>query len=172
MDRQRAFLMRRLHLKDPCPDTMASVRVRCPFGELLVSTDPYTGQSAALISYMPGGLTPPPYQRELNHHADGACALSAGYLIRFQQTAIKETGRRPLRFFVLRWTKSCCCPGCQRPGYAFWQPIPWQDGQRAAGPAGGAVSPQHCGISVHVPVSGDPLSSPGSTYEQPAELFV
>ena len=53
MDRQRAFLMRRLHLKDPCPDTMASVRVRCPFGELLVSTDPYTGQSAALISYMP-----------------------------------------------------------------------------------------------------------------------
>ena len=24
-----------------------------PFGALLVSTDPYTGQSAALISYMP-----------------------------------------------------------------------------------------------------------------------
>ncbi|HIS43012.1 MAG TPA: hypothetical protein IAC11_09035 [Candidatus Limiplasma pullicola] len=52
-DRQRAFLMRRLHLKDPCPDTMGSVCVRCPFGEVLISTDPYTGQSAALISYMP-----------------------------------------------------------------------------------------------------------------------
>lgn len=52
-DRQRAFLTRRLHLKDPCPDTMGCVRVRCPFGELLLSTDPYTGQSAALISYIP-----------------------------------------------------------------------------------------------------------------------
>ncbi len=54
-ERQRAFLMRRLHLKDPCPDTMGSVRVRCPFGELLISTDPYTGQASALISYMPEG---------------------------------------------------------------------------------------------------------------------
>ena len=32
---------------------MGSVRVRCPFGEVLISTDPYTGQSAALISYLP-----------------------------------------------------------------------------------------------------------------------
>lgn len=27
-----------------------------------------------------GGLTPPPYQRELNHHADGACAYHAGII--------------------------------------------------------------------------------------------
>ena len=52
VQRQRAFLMRRLHLKDPCPDTLGSVRVRCPFGELFLTTDPYTGQSAALVSYV------------------------------------------------------------------------------------------------------------------------
>lgn len=50
-DRQRALLLRSLRLKDPCPDTQGSLRVRFPFGEVFVSTDPHTGQAAALIRY-------------------------------------------------------------------------------------------------------------------------
>lgn len=49
--RQRALLLRSLRLKDPCPDTQGSLRVRFPFGEVFVSTDPHTGQAAALIRY-------------------------------------------------------------------------------------------------------------------------
>ncbi|MCI6377216.1 MAG: hypothetical protein MR842_05605 [Clostridiales bacterium] len=50
-EKQRAFLLKRLHFKDPCPDTLGCFRVACPFGEVDVSTDPYTGQAAALIRY-------------------------------------------------------------------------------------------------------------------------
>lgn len=50
-DRQRAFLFSRLELRDPCPDTMGSVRVECPFGELFLSTDPITGRAEARILY-------------------------------------------------------------------------------------------------------------------------
>ncbi len=50
------------------------------------------------------------------------------YLIRFQQTAIKETGRRPLTFLRVPMDEKLVLPGCKRPGYAFWQPIPWKDG--------------------------------------------
>lgn len=50
------------------------------------------------------------------------------YLIRFQQTAIKETGRRPLTFLRTDMDEKLVLPGCQRPGFAFWQPIPWKDG--------------------------------------------
>ena len=56
------------------------------------------------------------------------------YLIRFQQTAIKETGRRPLTFLRTPLDEKLLLPGCQRPGYAFWQPIPWQDGNVPLGP--------------------------------------
>ena len=41
------------------------------------------------------------------------------YLIRFQQTAIKETGRRPLTFLRTPLDEKLLLPGCQRPGYAF-----------------------------------------------------
>ena len=56
------------------------------------------------------------------------------YLIRFQQTAIKETGRRPLTFLRTPLDEKLLLPGCQRPGYAFWQPISWQDGNVPLGP--------------------------------------
>ena len=59
------------------------------------------------------------------------------YLIRFQQTAIKETGRRPLTFLRTPLDEKLLLPGCQRPGYAFWQPIPWQDGNVPLGPLAG-----------------------------------
>lgn len=50
------------------------------------------------------------------------------YLVRFQQSAIKETGRRPLTWLRTPMDEKLVLPGCQRPGYAFWQPIPWKDG--------------------------------------------
>lgn len=50
------------------------------------------------------------------------------YLIRFQQTAIRETGRRPLTYLRTPMDEKLVLPGCQRPGFAFWQPIPWKDG--------------------------------------------
>ena len=50
-ERQRAFLFARLDLRDPCPDTMDSVRIECPFGEMFVSTDPITGRAEARILY-------------------------------------------------------------------------------------------------------------------------
>ena len=62
------------------------------------------------------------------------------YLIRFQQTAIKETGRRPLTFLRTPLDEKLLLPGCQRPGYAFWQPIPWQDGNVPLGPLALGVS--------------------------------
>lgn len=50
------------------------------------------------------------------------------YLIRFQQTAIKETGRRPLTYLREPMDEKLVLPGCQRPGYAFWQPCPGRTG--------------------------------------------
>ncbi len=55
------------------------------------------------------------------------------YLIRFQQTAIKETGRRPLTHLRTPMDEKLVLPGCQRPGYAFWQPVPWKDGDAPVG---------------------------------------
>ncbi len=55
------------------------------------------------------------------------------YLIRFQQSAIKETGRRPLTFLRSPMDERLLLPGCQRPGYSFWQPIPWKDGAAPIG---------------------------------------
>jgi len=50
-ERQRAFLFSRLDLRDPCPDTMDSVCIDCPFGEMYLTTDPVTGRSEARILY-------------------------------------------------------------------------------------------------------------------------
>ncbi len=49
--RQREFLFGLLGLKDPCPDTMACVCMRAPFGSVSVLTQPYSGASGALIQY-------------------------------------------------------------------------------------------------------------------------
>ena len=99
------------------------------------------------------------------------------YLIRFQQTAIKETGRRPLSFLRMPMDEKLVLAGCKRPGYVFWQPIPWQDSQP---PLGKHVSLFHqtivdylsfcqfLEIRFHLPVA--PASSPlsflyGRTFE-------
>lgn len=49
------------------------------------------------------------------------------FLVRFQQTAIKETGRRPLTFRRTPMDEGLIVPGCQRAGFAFWQPIAWPE---------------------------------------------
>ena len=55
------------------------------------------------------------------------------YLIRFQQTAIRETGRRPLTWLRTPMDDALVLPGCQRPGFAFWQPIAWEGGKPPLG---------------------------------------
>jgi len=48
------------------------------------------------------------------------------YLVRYQQTAIRETGRRPMTFLREPMDEALLLPGCTRPGYAFWQPVAWE----------------------------------------------
>ena len=55
------------------------------------------------------------------------------YLIRFQQTAIKETGRRPLTHLRVPMDEKLVISGCQRPGFAFWQPVAWTDNKAPLG---------------------------------------
>lgn len=50
-------------------------------------------------------------------------------LVRFQQTAIRETGRRPMTWLRTPMDDALVLPGCQRPGFAFWQPIAWRNGK-------------------------------------------
>ena len=49
--RQRACLFAKMGLNDPCPGTMETVRVLCPFGELLFYADPQTGANEARLNY-------------------------------------------------------------------------------------------------------------------------
>ena len=91
------------------------------------------------------------------------------YLIRFQQTAIKETGRRPLTYLRTPMDEKLVLPGCKRPGYAFWQPVPWTDGAVPLGPKAKQFHPsiveyvsmcQFLEIRFHLPVAhmNSPLS--------------
>lgn len=49
------------------------------------------------------------------------------FLVRFQQGSLRETGRRPLTFRRTPMDEGLIVPGCQRPGFVFWQPIAWPD---------------------------------------------
>ena len=49
--RQRSFLFARLGLRDPFPDTLESVCIYCPFGEILIGSDPHTGRAEARLMY-------------------------------------------------------------------------------------------------------------------------
>lgn len=53
--------------------------------------------------------------------------ILSDFLIRFQRTALKETGRRPMTWLRGSMDTELTLPGCQRPGYAFWQPIAWPE---------------------------------------------
>lgn len=49
-------------------------------------------------------------------------------LVRYQQTAVRETGRRPATFLREPMDEALLLPGCPRAGYACWQPVAW-DGE-------------------------------------------
>jgi len=50
-------------------------------------------------------------------------------LVRFQRTAIRETGCRPVAWLRTPMEEALLLPGCCRAGCSFWQPAPWpQDG--------------------------------------------
>lgn len=57
------------------------------------------------------------------------------YLVRYQQLAIRETGRRPLTWLRQPMDETLLLPGCPRPGFAFWQPVPWKDDKAPLGKA-------------------------------------
>ena len=57
------------------------------------------------------------------------------YLVRYQQMAIRETGRRPVTWLREPMDEALLLPGCTRPGYAFWQPVPWKNDQAPMGKA-------------------------------------
>lgn len=52
--RQRAFLFLRMGISDPCADTLRTVRVLCPFGEMIFTTDPHTARSEVRLNYTAG----------------------------------------------------------------------------------------------------------------------
>ena len=52
-------------------------------------------------------------------------SIMRDYLVRFQRTAIRETGHRPMTFLREPMDEALLLPGCTRPGYAFWQPVAW-----------------------------------------------
>ena len=47
-------------------------------------------------------------------------------LVRYQQTAIRETGRRPITYLREPMDEKLLLPGCTRPGCSFWQPVAWE----------------------------------------------
>lgn len=53
-------------------------------------------------------------------------SIMRDYLVRFQQTAIRETGKRPVTFLREPMDEALLLPGCTRPGYSFWQPVAWE----------------------------------------------
>ena len=52
--------------------------------------------------------------------------ITRDYLVRYQQTAVRETGRRPLTFLREPMDEKLLLPGSPYAGYAFWQPMPWE----------------------------------------------
>jgi len=91
------------------------------------------------------------------------------YLVRYQQTAIRETGRRPMTFLRTPMDDALILPGCQRPGCAFWQPIAWPENKVPLGKHAASFHPsileyvsmcQFLEIRFRLPVAnaGSPLS--------------
>lgn len=48
-------------------------------------------------------------------------------LVRYQQTAIRETGHRPVTFLREPMDEKLLLPGCTQPGCSFWQPVAWDE---------------------------------------------
>ncbi|MBR5547986.1 MAG: hypothetical protein IKU70_13545 [Clostridia bacterium] len=59
------------------------------------------------------------------------------YLVRYQQMAIRQTGRRPVARLRTPMEDALLLPGCQKPGYVFWQPVEWKNNKAPVGKAEG-----------------------------------
>lgn len=57
------------------------------------------------------------------------------FLVRYQQTAVRQTGCRPLAWLRTPMDDALLLPGSPKPGCTCWQPVAWPDGQPALGPA-------------------------------------
>lgn len=55
------------------------------------------------------------------------------FLVRFQQAAIRETGRRPTVALRDGIDRELLLPGCLSAGYSFWQPMPWPQNEPQLG---------------------------------------
>ena len=55
------------------------------------------------------------------------------YLVRYQQMAIRETGHRPITWLRTPMEEALLLPGCQKSGYAFWQPVEWKNDKAPVG---------------------------------------
>jgi len=59
-------------------------------------------------------------------------------LVRYQRSALRDTGRRPMTFLRTPMDDELTLPGCNRPGYTFWQPVAWPEGGAPLGERAGA----------------------------------
>ena len=57
------------------------------------------------------------------------------FLVRYQQQAIRETGRRPVTWLRTPMDEALLLPGCAKPGCSFWQPVAWPDNKPPLGNA-------------------------------------
>ena len=47
------------------------------------------------------------------------------FLVRYQQTAVRQTGCRPLTWLRAPMDETLLLPGSPKPGYTCWQPVAW-----------------------------------------------
>ena len=69
------------------------------------------------------------------------------FLICFQQSAIRETGRRPITCTRAQMDTDLLLPGCESAGYSFWQPVLWPEG---GAPLGEHAASFHTSIVEYV----------------------
>ena len=53
--------------------------------------------------------------------------VMSDFLVRYQQTSVRETGHRPITWLRTPMDEALLLPGCTRAGYTFWQPVPWKN---------------------------------------------
>ncbi|MDD5897088.1 MAG: hypothetical protein PUE14_01140 [Clostridia bacterium] len=53
--------------------------------------------------------------------------VMSDFLVRYQQTSVRETGHRPITWLRTPMDEPLLLPGCTRAGYTFWQPVPWKN---------------------------------------------
>lgn len=91
------------------------------------------------------------------------------FLVRYQQTAVRQTGCRPVTWLRSPMDEALLLPGSAKPGFTCWQPVAWPHEKPELGPAAALFHPsiieylsmcQFLEIFFHLPVAhaGSPLS--------------